>query len=356
MAQINLKKTQTPSIPQIDKIGLYPNLDGVLCTIDEQGNTKEIGSGDSTIPLSNTAWVNLNLTENDTTNRIFKSWVDAKNWIENNTTFSETNLWQILLPAGNVGDIVLTEGIRLAVTDGTIIENLSSNITFDNDFNTALKAYLAGAQINNLDLGGEGKCCTLYNCVVNNVVAANSTVVLVANDCHFLAGDFENYGVFQSKCNYKPILGDINNLSSTGNYNEINLIDGYEFELNCVDIKGNFSTLHVTSISGELDVENSSCGDVSLSADSKITNSAMGAITATGTAIVTVKNSTMGDVTLEDTASLIHENSIIGTATVASGATLTRISEPFDNTISGLTATNVKDAIDELKALIDALN
>lgn len=307
------------------------------------------------ILLSNTFWVNLGLTENNIVNRIFKSWLDAKDWIFANANPSESNLCQICLPAGNVGDVVLCEGIRLSVTDGTIIENLSSSVTFDGDYNTVLKAYLAGAQINNLDLQGDGKCCGLYNCVVNNVIAATSTVIYVANDCQFLAGDFENYEGFQSKCKYSPILGDINNLSSTSDYNEINLVDGYEFELNCVDIKGRFLTVKVTSISGKLKVNNCSCGDVSLSTDSQIINSAMGDITGTGTANITVKNSNIGDITLEDTATLTHENSIIGTATVASGATLTRISEPFNSAGTGLTSTTMQDVIVELKALIDAI-
>jgi hypothetical protein len=56
-----------------------------------------------------------------------------------------------MLPSGNVGDVILYEGIRLSVTDGTVIERLGSNIIFDGNSNTALKAYLAGAIINNLD-------------------------------------------------------------------------------------------------------------------------------------------------------------------------------------------------------------
>jgi len=307
--------------------------------------------GGTQIPLSNTVWVNLDLTENDTTNHIFKSWVDAKDWIIANTDYSESNLWQIMLPSGNVGDVTVIEGIRLGVTDGTVIERLGSNITFDGDYNTVGKAYLAGAIINNLDLGGNGKCCALYNCVVKNVIKATSTVVYVANDCQFLAGDFENYEGFQSKCRYSPILGDIDNLSSNGLFNDFDLVDGFAFELNCIYIRARFSKIYATSISGELDIENCFCSDLSLSAEAKITNSSMGRIIGRGTANITVENSRLQDVILEDTATLTHENSIIGTTTVATGATLTRISEPYDNTISGLNALNVQDAIDELTTL-----
>ncbi len=306
-------------------------------------------SGGSQIPLSNTVWVNLDLTENDTTNHIFKSWVDAKDWIIANTDYSESNLWQIMLPSGNVGDVTFIEGIRLGVTDGTVIERLGSNITFDGDSNTVLKAYLAGAIINNLDLGGNGKCCALYNCVVNNVIAATSTVIYLANDCQFLAGDFENYIGNQTKCRYIPILGDIDNLSSNGRFNEFALVDG--FALNLIDIKESFSIIYATSISGKLNIENCFCSDLSLSAEARITNSVMSNITGTGTANINIKNSNVGNVILEDTATLTHENSIIGTSTVATGATLTRISEPYDNTISGLNALNVQDAIDELTTL-----
>ena len=312
-------------------------------------------SSDQQIPLSNTVWVNLDLTENDITNHIFKSWLDAKDWIVANTDYSESNLWQIMLPSGNVGNITLHEGIRLSVTDGTVIERLGSNITFDGDFNTAYKAYLAGAIINNLDLGGDGKCCALYNCVVNNVIPATSTVVYIANDTIFLGGDFENYQGVQLKSNFYALLGNIDNLSLNARFVQTSNAGNDTFTINCIDVDCTFSELYSTAISGELMIENCSCDDLSLNAESKITNCTMGSITGTGTANITVKNSNVGDVVLEDTATLTHENSIIGTATVASGATLTRISEPYDNTFSGLTATNVQHAIDELKALIDAL-
>ena len=305
------------------------------------------------IPLSNTVWVNLDLTENNITNRIFKSWLDAKDWILANTDYSESNLWQIILPSGNVGDVTLYEGIRLSVTDGTVIERLGSNITFNGNIHTIYKTYLAGAIINNLDLGGDGKCCALYNCVVNNVIPATSTVVYIANDTTFLKGDFENYQGFQLKSNFHTIFGNIDNLSLDGRFVQTSNAGNDTFTINCIDVSCSFSELHNTAISGELKIENCFCGDLSLNAESKITNSSMGNITGTGTAKITVKNSNVGDVILEDTAILTHENSIIGTATVASGATLTRISEPYDNTISGLTATTVQDAIDELKAMID---
>ncbi len=370
----------------------------------------------SPILLSNTVWVNLDLTENDITNHIFKSWLDAKKWILANTDYSETNLYQIKLPAGNVGNITLHEGIRLSVTDGTIIENLSSNVTFNGDYNTALKAYLAGAQINNLNLGGDYKCCVLYNCVIKNVIKATSTVLYLANDCHFLAGDFENYEGYQTKCRYNSILGDINNLSLNGSFNELEVIDANAFELNCVDINAKFSTINVTSISEYINATNCIIIELFLSssADAQINSTSIGMLTCeslgdsgygiwvrncriknaiaqnggqlnlynceidevetkdgsrtdirnstcsikgSGNADIRVYTSTLEQITLEDTANMTYENSCIRyfTPIVASGATLTRISEPFDNTISGLTATNVKDAIDELKALIDNL-
>lgn len=362
------------------------------------------------ITLSNTVWVNLNLTENDIKNRIFKTWLDAKDWILANTTVSEANLQQIMLPSGNVGNITLYEGIRLSVTDGTVIENLSSSVTFDGDYNTLFKAYIAGAQINNLDLQGDGKCCALFNCVVNNVIPATSTVVYVANDCQFLAGDFENYSGVQSKCRYIPILGDIDNLSLNGSFNELALVDDM-FELNCIDINAQFSNINVTSISESIIATNCKIDELFLSssAHADIMNTSIEAlicesvgsygiwvrncliktaiaqnggelnllncvidevetkdggatnirnstcsIKGSGNANIRVYTSTLGQITLEDTAYMTYENSCIFyyTPIVAAGATLTRISEPFDNTVSGLTATNVQDAIDELKALI----
>lgn len=371
-------------------------------------------SGDQQIPLSNTYWVNLNLTENDIKNRIFKTWLDAKDWILANTTVSEANLQQIMLPAGNVGNIALYEGIRLSVTDGTVIERLGSNITFNGDINTALKAYLAGAIINNLDLGGDGKCCALYNCVVKNVIPATSTVMYLANDTTFLGGDFENYMGFQSKCRYNPTLGDIDNLSIKGSFNELALVDDM-FELNCVNINTYFSIIDVTSISESINATNCTIEELFLSssADAEINSTSIDMLTCeslgesgygicvrncyietaiaqnggqlnlwnceidevetkdggatnirnstcsikgSGNADIRVYTSTLEQITLEDTANMTYENSCIFhyTPIVASGATLIRISEPFNNTISGLNATNVKDAIDELKALIDA--
>ena len=45
MAQINLKKTNTPFTPQVDKIGLYLDINGVLCSVDEHGMVTVINGG-----------------------------------------------------------------------------------------------------------------------------------------------------------------------------------------------------------------------------------------------------------------------------------------------------------------------
>lgn len=308
------------------------------------------------ILLSNTYWINLDLTENDIVNRIFRSWLDAKDWIIANTTYSESNLHQINLPAGNVGDVTLEEGIRLSVTDATVIETLRSNVTFDGGLNTVLKAYLSGAIINNLDLVGDGKCCALYNCVVNNVIAATSQVIYVANDTTFLAGNFDNYTGFQFKCNFNAVRGNITNLNLNATFTEINTGGSDHFELSCLDVFCTFSKLDNFTVFGRFKIKNCTSEIVSLCNESGISNSFMSNITATGTATVVVRNSDVGDILLEDTATFVHENCTIGATTVAAGATLTRISEPFDNTSSGLTATSVQDAIAELKALIDAMS
>lgn len=350
----NITLTKTGLVPRVRKndLKIFADKNGDLFS---KTNSKTYKINQPLIPLSNTYWVNLDLTENDITNRIFKTYLDALEWIKENTTVSEANLQQIMLPAGNVGDITLHEGIRLSVTDGTVIENLRSEVTTAEDdyYNTVLKPPLADAQINNLVLEGNGKSCALYNCVVNNVVAATSPVILFANNCQFLAGDFANYTGFQSKCSYIPVLGDIDNLSINGNFNEIygNVSD---FELNCIDITATFSKIDPFSISGKLDIENCSCRNLGLSAEAQIRNSSVNYIQGTGTANISVENSTINNISLFETATLTHENSTVGTATANGQARIIRISEPFDNTISGLTAANVQDAIDELKALIDA--
>ena len=45
MAQINLKKTNTPFTPQVGKIGLYPDINGVLCSVDENGIVTVLNGG-----------------------------------------------------------------------------------------------------------------------------------------------------------------------------------------------------------------------------------------------------------------------------------------------------------------------
>ena len=56
--------------------------------------------GSTTIPLSNTVWVNADLAEDDVDNRIFKSYANAADWInDNGGTLSFTNMWQVNCPA-----------------------------------------------------------------------------------------------------------------------------------------------------------------------------------------------------------------------------------------------------------------
>jgi hypothetical protein len=103
---------------------------GSKLTIEEMdGNLTYLqGLSQTTIPLSNTVWVNQDLTENDTTNKIFISYDSAITWIQSNGNPSSENTWQVILPGGNVGTVKIYSSIRVDASAGTVIERLETLI------------------------------------------------------------------------------------------------------------------------------------------------------------------------------------------------------------------------------------
>jgi hypothetical protein len=215
--------------------------------------TKLNSNGSSyTIPGSNTAWFNNDLTANDPSKRIFKTYDDAVSWIQANGSPSSNNLWQVNLPAGNVGTITLHSSIRVAAADGTNIEKLKSNKTFTS-FMDLFDAYISGAIIEELELDN-GECCAMYNCIVKDVTPASTSALYVANHTHFLSGDFENYFGLSFYCLYQDLEGNISNLTVDGSHTDVQHVDGSPYTCNILDANLKHGVFSPSNVTGNLDL------------------------------------------------------------------------------------------------------
>jgi len=143
------------------------------------------------IPLSNTAYVNLDLAESNSTLRIFNTYASALAWIIVNGSPSADNLWQIILPAGSVGNVELSnKHILINCNRKTIIENLTSTIEYIE--NEEYSAQINDATINTY-ISTLNSSVYLNDCLILNVLSTPETAgYLFMNNCIVSKGTF-NY-------------------------------------------------------------------------------------------------------------------------------------------------------------------
>jgi hypothetical protein len=170
---------------------LYTNNDELFIK-KSNGIVKRANNADdiATIRESNTAWVNLDISASVSAQRIFKSYTEALAWIIANGSPSASNPWQIILPAGNVGNIVISNKyIRIVANLNTVIENLSSTIVFNQlEF---LLYTIFNVTINNVSIT-EGTLVSLSNCIINNISAEEGeTGYLFVRESVFTGGNFD---------------------------------------------------------------------------------------------------------------------------------------------------------------------
>ncbi|MCK9417200.1 hypothetical protein M0Q97_11160 [Candidatus Dojkabacteria bacterium] len=179
---------------------------GSKLTIEEMDNNLlylESLSGTSStsiIPLSKTVWVNLDLTENNETQRIFKTYDEAVAWILANDTPSEINQWQIILPGGLVPALSIYPWIRISGMNGTTIEKVDTTVIYSTSADI-FSAIIQNAQILELNVTTENSTLALMNCTVTNTVSngLTSECIMFVSDCLFLGGDFISYNFYNCK-------------------------------------------------------------------------------------------------------------------------------------------------------------
>lgn len=121
----------------------------------------------STIPLSNTAWVNFDISASVPASRIFKTYDEAITWIQANWT-PWTTPRKVELPWGNVGDICMYSNIFVSWDNGTTIDTLTSDTTFT-WYNDILATTLDNVVINSLAIA-DGKCIYMKNIIIKDIV------------------------------------------------------------------------------------------------------------------------------------------------------------------------------------------
>jgi len=192
---------------------------GSKLTIEEMDNNLlylESLSGTSStsiIPLSKTVWVNLDLTENNAPQRIFKSYADAITWILANNVPSSNNQWQIMLPGGLIPALSVYPWIRISGIAGTTIERLNTEATLTG-FGVNYSSIVINAQILELNVTTENGYLALSNCKISNTVSNGlpNPVYLIAENCFFFGGDFADYNFYENRgSRYFALSGPITN-------------------------------------------------------------------------------------------------------------------------------------------------
>lgn len=188
-------------VPLSGKVNIFVDENGLLKSKDENGNIGTPGGG--TVPLSNTCYVNTGLSVNDLTGKIFKSYSEALSWIIANGNPAADNLWQIILPAGNVGEINLAEFIFISGNNGTIIDNLISNI----DYSSIVLGNNIVENVKILNLHIENsKGIFLRNSIIYSI--DNTSGILLAINSFFFNTDFIDISArfynsyFNNDCNF----------------------------------------------------------------------------------------------------------------------------------------------------------
>lgn len=154
-----------------------------------------IHGGSSVIATNNTCWVNTTLETSNPTLRLFKNYADALSWIIANGSPSEENPWQIILPAGNVGNIIISNAfIRIVGNQNTYIQNLSSTLEFS--LMNIITSLIMNVNIANITSHRNTLIaldnCKVFNIAFETVIPDNVPGYLFAVNSTFLSGDFNH--------------------------------------------------------------------------------------------------------------------------------------------------------------------
>lgn len=291
-----------------------------------------------TIQLSNTVWVNLDLTVSDESQRIFKSYDEAITWIKANDTPSATNRWSVILPAGLIPALKVYAWISIDCMEGTVIEKLDTDVTYTNT-DDLLSVIVRNATIAELNVTKEASCLGLFNCTISNTVSNGLTTecILLLFDSLVYGGDFLSYNNYSTRnCTY---YGTTTNLWGTFN--------------NCNNVTIGQVANKTTYVVGGSCAIGTNCDGSAI----RIFNSIINHVGTTTIAVnvrmylyevnvvehLSIQLLTNSHLYSENISPNISVNTFIGQP-----ENWTSVGELYDNRASGLVAKNVKTAIDEL--------
>lgn len=139
-----------------------------------------------TTALSNTAYVNQDLSENDEAKRIFNTYEVAVAWIIENGSPSVSCQWQIMLPGGFVPVVTVYEYIKPCGCNGTVIGEYRSAVPIpENPLAAIATAYGSNMLINLLNIGN-GRIGVLVNCLVLSV--KDSACAVISEGTSYFSG------------------------------------------------------------------------------------------------------------------------------------------------------------------------
>jgi hypothetical protein len=264
----------------------------------------------ATLELSNIAYVNYDITTDDTAKRVFKTYADAVSYISGLGTATTNNHWTIKLPSGYCDEaITLKAYIDVQGAAGTKIKSVVSSVAFvsDNVYDSVVydcaitTAYVAEAKTANFVR------CTFKN--IKPVLGAGAGQLLIT-DSIIKSADFSNSESIYDWSGNKFYATDGNILMSGITHNvkdsEIVAHGGNNVSLpdsmiNCFISVPTITTTRATSIAGGKVVATT----INAGADLSLLNTDIGAANLTmadATVLTTNVIKSSGTVTLDGTA------------------------------------------------------
>lgn len=314
--------------------------------------------GTVAVDNSNVAYVNYDLTANDTNKKVFKTYADAISFITTAGTATTDNHWTVKMPSGYCDEaITLKQYIDIQGTAGTKIKSVTSNVAFVSSnvydsvvYDCAIEtAYVA-----------EAKTANFVRCQIANItpVLGAGAGQLLLTDCTIKSADFSNSESIYDWSGNKFYATDGNILMSGITHNvkdsEIvaygaNNVSLPDSMINCFISIPTITTTRKTSISGGKVVATT----ITAGADLSLLNTDIGAADVTmATATNLTKNAVVssGTITLNGTATKDDLNNAwnSGVATdisatawnggIANGSTSTALNAAVSNGNNSLAA------------------
>jgi hypothetical protein len=262
------------------------------------------------LELSNIAYVNYDITTDDTAKRVFKTYADAVSYISGLGTATTNNHWTIKLPSGYCDEaITLKAYIDVQGAAGTKIKSVVSNVAFvsDNVYDSVVyDCAIATAYV------AEAKTANFVRCTFKNIkpVFGAGAGQLLITDSIIKSADFSNSESIYDWSGNKFYATEGNILISGVTHNvkdsEIVAYGGNNVSLpdsmiNCFISIPTITTTRATSIAGGKVVATT----ITAGADLSLLNTDIGAANLTmadATVLTTNVIKSSGTVTLDGTA------------------------------------------------------